>query len=560
VSKLPWRPVDHWLAATQAPPDGPTRALLARLYGPDETLWAARTRLWRAALTAWRAAYGQGDVLLARAPGRISLNPHSDHQGCFVLYGCHAREMVVVAGRRDDDRFRLVNADPAYADDLAFGLREELDRAPAAWARGWTDYLEDHAVKAAVAAQRDPKSRGSGRRGTLNYVKAAVLRLAAACPDAPWHGLDLALAGDIPPAAGQSSSSAIVTATALALRAVWDLALDDRELVALLGEAEWYVGTRGGSGDHAAMLLGARGQMVNVRFEPPVRVLEQRSVAFPSGYQVLLANSGVRSEKSSAEKRLFNRGVFAYKFAFAELRRILSERRSDLGLDEATVDGTRCLADLHDPRLPLGVLYELLLALAPETSPTVLRRRYPELFDAAARSFFDTDDPTLLPVGVPLRGAALYGLGRADRGLVQDRLLAAGNPEAMVEFGRLCSITHDGDRRFVLGADGALAPYRANLDALADDALRRAQTAGLPLRRQAGYYGASIGELDRIVDLVTPLPGVLGAGLMGAGGGGVVLIVAHDDPRVTAAVAAALDSAVAGLERWVPAAGAGVLA
>ena len=76
------------------------------------------------------------------------------------------------------------------------------------------------------------------------------------------------------------------------------------ELSGLAGEAEWFVGTRGGSGDHASMLLGRRVGLVHLRFTPPFAVREQRLIRLPVAYELILANSGVRSEKSAEEARL----------------------------------------------------------------------------------------------------------------------------------------------------------------------------------------------------------------------------------------------------------------
>jgi galactokinase len=62
------------------------------------------------------------------------------------------------------------------------------------------------------------------------------------------------------------------------------------------------------------------------------------------------------------------------------------------------------------------------------------------------------------------------------------------------------------------------------------------------LRRQPGFYGASIAELDLLVDLAQEVEGVLGSGLMGAGGGGIVEILAQEREEVGAAVQDALAS------------------
>lgn len=571
-------PVDEWLQAFTPPFDSAVRQTLARLYGGDPTVWNDRCKLIREALGAYREHYGSGPVLISRSPARLSFNPHSDHQGSYVLYGCHAREIILVAGWRDDPRFMLANAAPEFASGLSFDLDGEIERAPDAWKRGWIDYIDADGVRRAVAQLRDGKHRLAGRTGTLNYVKGAILRLAHLRPGQVDHGLNLLIHGDIHYGAGQSSSSAIVVSVALAINAIYHLGLDRQELVELLGEAEWYVGTRGGSGDQAAMLLGERGKMTNLQFIPPLRFRSCRTVEFPDGYQVLIVNSGTRSEKSGAEKRMFNTGVFAYKFAYAEMHRALVQSHADWGISTEVVSGTHWLADFNIKRFALARIYELLGRLDQELPMAEVQRRYPEQFAQLVPSFFETDDPAELPAAIPLRGAAMYGIGRADRGMVQDELLRDGSPEAMAEFGLLTSITHDGDRRFIRAADGTMQPYNGHHERLTDEAIGRLRVAAseatpdqpawqeAQLRRQPGFYGASVRQLDQIVDLVTPLDGVLGAGLMGAGGGGVVLVVARDGEDVESRVRQTLidgyfepEGMAPDIERWQSAQGAGLL-
>ncbi|MCC7494234.1 MAG: hypothetical protein IT204_17885 [Fimbriimonadaceae bacterium] len=569
-------PVDEWMQAFTPPFDNGIRTLLQRLYGPDSAVWTERCRLLRQALGTYREHYGSGPVLISRSPSRLSFNPHSDHQGSFVLYGCHTREILLVVGWRDDQQFHVSNAAPEFASGLSFDLDSEVARAPEAWEAGWVEYIDTPDVKAAVGELKDRKNRPAGRTGTLNYIKGALLRMAHERPGEVDHGLNMLIAGDIHYGAGMSSSSAIVVATALAANAIYHLGLQPKELVRLLGEAEWYVGTRGGSGDQAAMLLGERGKLTNIQFIPPLEFRDLRSVEFPSGYQVLVVNSGMRAEKSSAEKRMFNRGVFAYKFAYAEMRRALEEHHRAWNIASEVVAGTHWLADFNTSRIALPRIYDLLLAIPEHCALSAVQQRYPEAFAQLAQSFFDTTDLAELPESIPLRGAALYGIGRADRGMVQDQLLANGSPEAMAEFGLLTSITHDGDRLFAFDAAGHCQPYDGHHQRLSDAHLRQLAAAavkrGTPeyqaarLRRQPGFYGASIRQLDQIVDLVTPLDGVLGAGLMGAGGGGVVLVVAQEGDEIESRLRQTLVERYyepAGLapdvDRWQPAQGATVL-
>ncbi len=537
-----------------------TAPLLAATYGPDEANWPERLALWQAAATRWQEAFGSGEVLLTRAPARISFNPHSDHQGAHVLYGCHQREMVVAAGWREDSLVQVVYGDPQYASTQSFDLAAEPDLDRAAWEAGWLRYIDAPAVRQSVLELEDTTTNGAARTSSLRYVKAALLRLAHAYPGR-LRGLNLALVGDIPTGAGMSSSSAIVVAVALAALALAEIEVSRRPLVAMLGEAEWHVGTRGGAGDHAAMLLGRLGQLTNIAFDPPVTVRDVRRATWPDGYRLWLANSGVRAEKSGRAKRLFNRGVFAYKFAARELAEHLRPE------ERALISGQR-LADFTTERFPLPRLYELLLSVDSDFPAEQLRAKYGAEFDQAAASFFDLSQPDGLPDSLPLRGAAIYGLARADRGLVQDQLLASGTPAAMAEFGRLLSVAHDGDRVTTWLENGAFTAYYGNHTAASDESLAalREQAevnpgdSAVALRSQPGVYTASIPELDHLVDVARRHDRVLGAGLMGAGGGGVVQVVG-DDMVDAEALIADLTRVVptTTVEEWRSAAGAGLI-
>ena len=135
-------------------------------------------------------------------------------------------------------------------------------------------------MAAEVQCNRDAKGQAKNRKGALNYVKGAAIRLQRRFPDQQLPGLRLALHGNIPQGGGQSSSSAIVVGTALALAQLAGLPLDRRALAERCGEAEWYVGTRGGSGDHAAMLLGGREGLIHLCFRAPVGIRDARQSAF----------------------------------------------------------------------------------------------------------------------------------------------------------------------------------------------------------------------------------------------------------------------------------------
>ncbi len=513
----PLQPASEMLRALAAPSPA-LDARLTRIYGPDSATSRGRIRAARTVLERFLEVHGDRPCALFRAPARLSLNPHSDHQGAWVPYGLHIRELLAVASPiRDEPQFEISNTDRSCAPRLEFSLPEAIARAGGAWHDGWLPAVESPGVVDEVRRNLDPKGTSSDRRGLLNYVQGAALRLAHLYPEVPLPGLRLTFHGDIPQGGGQSSSSAVIVATMLALAHAAGLPLDRRQLAEHCGEAEWYVGTRGGSGDHAAMLLGDRGGLIHLRFRAQVGIRDAVRSPFPAGFELLLANSRLRSEKSAEERLLFNRGIFAYRFAFLALREAMAE----LGLPAPLIAATECLGDLHTGRLTPELLYELICRIPVTVGPAELAERFPAAFGPAARGCFGTEDPQRLPDQIPLRGAAVYGLGRADRGRVMPELLTGGSDAAMREFGELMSITHDGDRLY---RDGA--PYREGQERLSNEALLRAAAAGQPLRREPGFYGASTPELDRIVDAATQVQGVYGAGLMGAGGGGYVVILA----------------------------------
>lgn len=555
-------------------PDG--AAWLAATYGDAPALLQERRQAWLAVLRRFDEAFGDMPVGLYRAPSRISLNPHSDHQGAWVPYGTHARELVCACAPDDGGEFAIVNTDPVFASPLRFRLDEEIGRAPAAWERSWREYIEDPAVVSARLELVDPPGASAGLRSPAMYVEAAALRLRRERPDLPVPGLRMALHGNIPRGSGLSSSSAVVVVTASALNELTGAGHPRRALAELCGDAEWFVGTRGGSGDHAAMLLGHRAGLTHLCFWPPFGIRGILHSVFPAGHQLVLANSGRRSEKSGSERLFFNRGVFAYRFAFLALQDALRELAGTAAVDPETLEGITCLGDLQSERVPLSLIYEMLLRLPERISPADLRRRYPQRFAAAAVSCFGTADPAALPQDVPLRGAAMYGLGRVDRGLVMPGLLARRDRVGVAEFGRLMSITHDGDR-VTRWRDGCQEPYHEHEERLSDAALTQLRAAaaagrGQPgwdaaqLRRQPGFYGASIPELDRLVDAALSVDAVRGAGLMGAGGGGCVLILVEDEGDALAALRRELDrqyytplAIEPQVERWHPVDAAGPL-
>jgi galactokinase len=153
-----------------------------------------------------------------------------------------------------------------------------------------------------------------------NYVKAAA-QLAVR----RWglnRGLNVAVSSDLPVAAGLSSSSALMTAVALALLRVNEIYPTVAELMELLPDGEQFVGTRGGGMDHAAVLASQTGCALLVHFDP----LKLEQIPIPPGWAFIVAHSLTVALKSGPVKAEYNCRRTAGLSALAKLN--LSDYRS----------------------------------------------------------------------------------------------------------------------------------------------------------------------------------------------------------------------------------------
>jgi hypothetical protein len=99
-----------------------------------------------------------------------------------------------------------------------------------------------------------------------NYLRAAAQAVAGRWGVGP--GVNAEIESDLPPAAGLSSSSALIVAFTLCLLGARGLEAGFEELMEVLPEGEHFVGTRGGGMDHAASLASRAGFASLVSFQP----------------------------------------------------------------------------------------------------------------------------------------------------------------------------------------------------------------------------------------------------------------------------------------------------
>jgi len=485
------------------------RTWLNRIYGQDEQLSARKTKNLDSVLRCYGKRFGfDEEVCIVRAPGRLNLmGRHIDHRGGFIDFLTFERETIVVAGIRDDNNIVAINSQPGKFKDFRFNISELLGE----FADGdWIEFVDGGRVQNVLK-----KSAGHWS----NYIKASTLRLQNYCVDIEIKGLNLAVYGDVPLAAGLSSSSTLVVATLQAAAALNNVELTDQQFIDLCATGEWFVGTRGGAQDHAAIYLGQRGKITQVG-HLPFRV--EKVIDAVEGYQVIIANSHIKATKSSAVKDVFNSRITSYNLGLA----VLKQRCPEI------VDAVEHLRDVNPENLgcsPADIYWKLLKVpefMAREDFRNVLSDEYHDMMETN----FATHSP---PKHYNVRGVLLFGIAETIRGKICLDYLKNGQMEL---FGNLMNISHDGDRvsrpcengKYELIETGCSDEYLNSLITdLACGEAEKVQKAQLHM--QPGSYACSNEQIDRMVDIVCSVPGVVGAQLAGAGFGGCIMIMAKKE-------------------------------
>jgi galactokinase len=251
---------------------------------------SVKSKLFVEAANALRAAGVTSDDLhYWFVPGRIEfLGKHTDYAGGRSLICALERGFCVVAAARDDDKVRITDA--ARLERVEFSVSPNLIPPVGLWS---------------------------------NYPMTVASRVAQNFPGT-LRGADLVFISDLPPAAGLSSSSALVIAIFSVLARV--NALDQRseykknivteeDLAGYLGTVEngqsfgglagsKGVGTFGGSQDHTAILCSSTGELRQYSFCP---VNHERSIKLPCDYLFVIGVSGVSADKTGDALEKYNR-------------------------------------------------------------------------------------------------------------------------------------------------------------------------------------------------------------------------------------------------------------
>lgn len=501
--------VTQWLAGLEAP-----AAALTAAYSADPSLLGERRTLIRRVFERFLERFGDREVRLFRAPGRINLRGmHVDTHGGYLNLMTHQREVVIAAAPESTDRMDLANLDPAF-EDTAFSL-ESYSGHPLL-RTDWLGFISDRGIRL---------SRGHWS----NYLAGSALSVLRRVPAGRFRGMSAVVGSDIPMGASLSSSAALCTAAVLALSTFNDAPLAGIDLALAARDAEWFTGSRCGISDQAAIVLGGRGAMINValsssRPDPA----GARRLAFPEDLRVLVINSFTRRSLSGPQLVEYTRNRFSYSMAM----HILREELQALGATPSIVSKLHTLADVIDVvRETLGDesrIFDVLRRVPEALSLDEIRARYslPDI-DVLYEQYFGPVPEPDRPTDIALRGPLMFGVAESQRARLFPDILAAGD---YARAGRLMSIGHDGDRRL----DALGRPFRYDIGDSAIEALR---DRGAFIEECPGAYGASAPALDALCD-ATSAGSALGASLTGAGIAGTVLALCDEEtaPRVAESV------------------------
>lgn len=491
------RSVRQWLELLDQP-DAGLRRWHSSTYGDQADNFNEKLNALKHCCLRFFQRFGDGELLLVRAPGRANvLGRHIDHQGGVCHTMAIDREIFLLARLRRDRLLRLCHADAEKYPDREFDLGP-LDASIKA--KSW---------QASLAALPGPPLLPP-RDDWAAYLLGALLRLQQAAGH-PFAGLDILVGGTLSEAAGLSSSSALVVATAEALCHLNKLPLSREALVTLCAEAEWFVGTRGGAADHAAILLGECGKIRPLHFFPATYA---RTIDWPEELRLLIAGSGVAAKKSGEARTLYNQKVACYHLALAALQQ----------LHPNSFANVRYIRDV-DPdflQLELSGFYRLLADVPVHLQGKEARERFGINWEKLMPGDAAADQHLF-----PIRDVFLYGIAECAR---SRRFHQALLRRDLALAGQLMNISHNGDRIAYLDGEQQ-RPHRlhytdVHLDTLAKVARHHPEDAAL--YRQPGAYRCSIAEIDRMVDIATSVSGVLGAQLAGAGLGGSMMALVRE--------------------------------
>jgi galactokinase len=196
------------------------------------------------------------------APGRVNLiGEHTDYNEGFVLPMAVNRGISIAGRKRKDSKILLYSADYQESEEFPLdSIRPDLSRS-------WANYF----------------------KGVALMLRKNGLVLC---------GCEAVIKGDLPRGAGLSSSAALEVAAAVFFQKLFNLGLEDLDLVRLAQQAEnEFVGVQCGIMDQFASYMGGKDHALFL----DCRNLEHDWVPLGTEVKVVVFNTGVKRELASSD-------------------------------------------------------------------------------------------------------------------------------------------------------------------------------------------------------------------------------------------------------------------
>ncbi|KAH8384378.1 hypothetical protein KR200_000085 [Drosophila serrata] len=219
----------------------------------------------------FKRQFGADPDFYVRVPGRVNIiGEHVDYCGYSVLPMAVSQSIfLAVAKNPTDSQLQLRNLEEAKFQGYDADLKTLKIELPKSGGPAWYNYF-------------------------LCGIKGIQENLGS-----QWSpiGMRIAVDGNVPLAAGLSSSSAMVSSAVLATAHVQGKKLDRRELASISAKCEQYIGTHSGGMDQAIAYLGRIGCAHHIEFHPK---LKGTPVTLPAGKCFVVANSLAQKNKAAS--------------------------------------------------------------------------------------------------------------------------------------------------------------------------------------------------------------------------------------------------------------------
>ncbi|XP_045495870.1 N-acetylgalactosamine kinase [Colias croceus] len=227
--------------------------------------------------------FGSKPTFYVRVPGRVNLiGEHIDYCGYPVLPMALEQDILVAASLTSNSKLYLRNINGKYNNfDVEITTFEDIDIQPDSNGKPfWYNYVL------------------CGLKGALEHLNNDFT-----------NGLKLLVDGNIPPASGLSSSSALVSAACLSFLYAQNALLNKTEIATLCAKSERYIGTQGGGMDQAIAFLAEKYSAQYITWQP----LNATAVALPEEASFVVAHSLAEANKAATND--YNRRVIECRLA-----------------------------------------------------------------------------------------------------------------------------------------------------------------------------------------------------------------------------------------------------